>query len=94
MRITRILQCLADFELENLQIGWIEFLIEEIFLNQKLNGLEKSMTDYWVHTVRADEKRESLIKAIEKILTNDGHSRSASSSSDETSDITSKKEDF
>ncbi|CAF0766770.1 unnamed protein product [Brachionus calyciflorus] len=65
LRISRILKCLADFDLEEYQIEWIKFLIEESFVNQELSDLDRSITQFYVHTIKNDEKRHEIIKQIE-----------------------------
>ena len=65
LRISRILQCLGDMELEKYQVEFIKFLIQEIFVTKKLSDLDRSMCDFWVHTVKSDETRDELITKIE-----------------------------
>jgi hypothetical protein len=44
LRISRILQCLGDFDLEKYQIEWLKFLKDEIFVHKKLFELADSFT--------------------------------------------------
>jgi hypothetical protein len=70
LRITRILKCLGDMNLEKFQIGWIEFLVNEIFVDGELSVLDSSMANFWVHTIRNDVKRNEMINNIENLAIN------------------------
>merc|ERR1712127_479802 len=68
LRITRILKCLGDMHLELFQIGWIKFLIEEVFVTKELTTLDTSLVNFWVHTVKDDSTRNDLINKVEVII--------------------------
>jgi hypothetical protein len=69
LRIARILQCLGDFELHDLQLGWINFFIKEVFGGKKrLISCGDSLTAYWVQAIKTDSDRERAIKQIEDLL--------------------------
>lgn len=54
--------------MEKYQIGWLEFLIDEILVEKKLIRLAESLTKFWIHTVRDDTKRERLIQKIMSVI--------------------------
>ncbi|RNA21718.1 dentin sialophospho -like isoform X1 [Brachionus plicatilis] len=66
LRLTRILNCLAEFELVDYQYAWIQFLIKEIYSEKKLGILERSMENFFVQTIKNDEKRNEFMKKIEE----------------------------
>ena len=68
------MQCLGDFEMEDYQIGWLEFLMSEIFIEKKLNDLAESFTLYWIHTIKSDEKRKQFIDQVINIIDTDSSS--------------------
>ncbi len=57
-------------ELEKYQIGWISFLINEIFIDGILMNLDTSMANFWVHTIKDDVIRSELIEKIETMAIN------------------------
>jgi hypothetical protein len=71
LRITRILKCLSDFKLEDLQIKWLEFLIQEVFVEKKLLDLASSLTRFWIHTIKDNGKRIEIIGYVEQLLKQD-----------------------
>jgi hypothetical protein len=68
LRITRILKCLGEFEFHLQQKGFLQFLIDEIFIEKKLERLADSMTRFWIHSLKNDDVREELIEKIELLL--------------------------
>eukprot|EP01080_Neovahlkampfia_damariscottae_P001458 gene1458-12077_t len=60
LRITRILKCLGMCGLEHLKLGWLKFLIQEVFYYQTLDSASGSLLEYWLPTLR---KRSELIEA-------------------------------
>ena len=68
LRITRILKCLGDVNLENYQIAWLKYLAEEIFVHRKLLPLATSLTQYWIHTIKDDAVRNATIDELERII--------------------------
>ena len=71
MRITRILKCLGEFDMDIYQIGFLEFLIHETFETFELFQLAPSLTRFWIHTIKDDSKRENIIEKCQKLILND-----------------------
>lgn len=69
LRITRILKCLGDFDMEEHQIAFLQFLLQEIFETQELKSLRKSYCSFWVHTIKNDRKRDLLLENVKKAIT-------------------------
>lgn len=70
LRISRILKCLGDFDMEAYQLSWLRFLLDEIFVEKKLIELADSFTRYWIHTVKDDVKRDSLKQEVKNLIIN------------------------
>ena len=68
LRIARILQCLGDFELNDYQYEFIKFLSDEVFKEKKLISCDDSLTRYWVHTIKDENKRNDAISYIETLI--------------------------
>jgi hypothetical protein len=58
------LECLADFDLDIFQIGFLHFLEKEIFTLGTLYQLHVPFVQWWVHTIRDDEMREMIKNRI------------------------------
>ena len=69
LQITRILKCLGEFRLDLFQIGFINFMLEEVFETKLLEVLGDSLTRYWIHTVKDDYKRKKLIERAKYLIT-------------------------
>lgn len=67
MRITRILKCLAEFELEPYQLALIKYLIQEICVVKELEELVEPLYKYWVHTIKDDRERKDVISYLEDL---------------------------
>jgi hypothetical protein len=68
LRITRVLKCLGEFGFEHLKRPWIEFMINEIFVEGSLSNCKDSCKDYWVPVMRDDEERARLIAQIHEFM--------------------------
>lgn len=68
------MQCLGDFEMEEFQLDWLRFLMNEIFIEKKLYELAESFTLYWIHTIKSDEKRKQFIDKLINIISPDSSS--------------------
>jgi hypothetical protein len=54
--------------MDNYQFKFLEFLIDEIFESMELHSLAPSLTKYWIHTIKNDEKRNFLINKTKKLI--------------------------
>lgn len=61
LRITRILKCLGEFGLESWKKYFIDYMIEEVWVNRLLPNCASSLRYYWVETLRNDEERYVFI---------------------------------
>lgn len=68
LRITRILICLGEFNMEVYQLGFINFLSKEIFESQELEQLANSFAGFWVHTIMDDTTRKNMILNTEELI--------------------------
>jgi len=68
LRITRILKCLGDFEMESYQIKFLEFILMEIFHEKTLTKLRESFCAFWIYTIKDDAKRGDMIDKVESAL--------------------------
>lgn len=68
MRITRILKSLGELGFEHLKYPLVEFLLKQVLKERTLSGLQESLLDYWVHTLRSDNDRRFLLCVAEAVL--------------------------
>jgi len=66
LRITRILKCLGEFELENYQKHFLLHFIDEIWVKKELSNCDNSCKNFWVGTVKNDTLRNQLEQDIMK----------------------------
>ena len=64
------MKCFGEFEMDTFQIKFLEFLIYEIFDSMELNSLAFSLTKYWIHTVKNNDKRNEIIEKTKKLIAN------------------------
>jgi len=62
LRITRILKCLGEMDLEFVKLAWLEFFAKEIYVTKALRNCGRSFADYWVGTIYDDAQRASFTK--------------------------------
>merc|ERR1719169_133286 len=64
LRISRILKCLGEFDLEGHKINWLRALEREVLETRALARCEHSYVTYWVGTIYDDNvRREFLARA-------------------------------
>jgi len=66
LRITRILKCLGEFELENYQKHFLLHFIDEIWVKKELSNCDNSCKNFWVGTIKNDTLRNQLEQDILK----------------------------
>jgi len=66
LRITRILKCLGEFELENYQKNFLNHFIDEIWVKNELTNCENSCRYFWIGTIKNDTVRKELEEKITK----------------------------
>jgi len=57
LRITRILKCLGEMDLEHYKRAFCEHILKEIYENGQLRNCLQSCTRYWVPVIRNDKDR-------------------------------------
>ncbi|XP_065902215.1 opioid growth factor receptor-like protein 1 isoform X2 [Dysidea avara] len=67
LRITRILKCLGEMEYEHLKSPFIQFVLNEIIVEQTLYNCLQSCIDYWLQVIRDDKERETLLNSAEEL---------------------------
>lgn len=60
LRITRILKCLGEFNLQAYQAPFVKFILSEIFENGDLKNTLKSCVGYWGKVIRDLEDRKAV----------------------------------
>jgi hypothetical protein len=70
LRITRILKCLGLCGLEHLKLGWIKFLIQEVFYYYTLDSASESILEYWLPTLRIKSELIEAEKLVQQITGN------------------------
>ena len=68
LRITRILKCLGEFDLEHFQAPFCEFVLSEIFENGELKNTLKSCLSYWGKVIKNSEVRKSFYKLADDFV--------------------------
>ena len=64
------MKCLGEFDLELFQLGFINFMLLEVFETKILEALGDGLTRYWIHTIKSDDERRSLIERAKYLITN------------------------
>jgi hypothetical protein len=64
------MKCLGEFDLELFQLGFINFMLGEVFETKTLQALGDGLTRYWIHTIKNDEERRKVIDRAKYLLTN------------------------
>jgi hypothetical protein len=64
LRITRVIKCLGEVGLEHLVGPWMDFMINEVFVEETLSNCKDSCANYWVPVLRNDAERERLLAKI------------------------------
>ncbi|XP_036915931.1 opioid growth factor receptor isoform X2 [Sturnira hondurensis] len=62
LRITRILKSLGELGLERYQAPLVHFFLEETLVHRQLPGVQQSVLDYFVFTVRCRRQRRALLR--------------------------------
>ena len=60
LRITRILKCLGEFEMEDHKVRFIEFMLKHAIKTGRLRNVLRSCMCYWVEVLRNDTERERM----------------------------------
>ncbi|XP_006821062.1 uncharacterized protein LOC102805320 [Saccoglossus kowalevskii] len=66
LRITRILKSLGEFRYEHLQAPFVQFVLKEVYKNDRLTNCLNSCVQYWIHTIKDDGKRTELLEYVHK----------------------------
>lgn len=66
LRITRMLKCLGELGYEHLKYPFVEFVLKEIFENGQLYNALDAAENYWLETIKDDQKRTKLKSFVEK----------------------------
>jgi len=66
LRITRILKCLGEMGFEHLKLPFLEFLVQEVYVNKELRNVKSSLGNYWSGTLRDDDQRAAFLAKIEE----------------------------
>ncbi|TRY53925.1 hypothetical protein DNTS_033806 [Danionella cerebrum] len=62
LRITRILKSLGELGFEHLQAPLVRFFLEETLVRKTLNGVKRSVLDYFLFAVRDKRERRKLLR--------------------------------
>ncbi|WAR01824.1 OGRL1-like protein [Mya arenaria] len=68
LRITRILKCLGEFDLEHLKANFVKFVLYEGMVEGTLSNLIDSCVKYWIGVLKIDEDRDGMFDYYEKLL--------------------------
>ena len=60
LRITRILKCLGEFDLEKYKVPFVRFCLREAIEERTLANTLHSALTYWTEVVRDDQERREL----------------------------------
>jgi len=66
LRITRILKCLGEVELEHFKLHFVEHILKEIYENKELLNCHESCVKYWAAVLRKEEERNLIEELIDK----------------------------
>lgn len=72
LRITRVLKCLGEFNLEHLKKPWLQIMMKETFKEHTLANCRNSFRDYWIPMLRDDIERAELEAQIKEYMPDDG----------------------
>ncbi|XP_071795841.1 opioid growth factor receptor-like protein 1 [Asterias amurensis] len=61
MRITRMLKSLGELGQEHLKAPFLTFILQEVIKTRTLINAQKSCLNYWIHTIRDEKKRQSVL---------------------------------
>ena len=68
LRLTRILKCLGELELEHYKSPLIRTLLHEAIIEGKLRNTLSSCVNYWIPVVRDDKERQKLMKLADELV--------------------------
>ena len=68
LRITRILKCLGEFELEHLKAPFVRHLLHEAIIERTLGNTLNSCMNYWVMVLKNDEERKKVVSYAEELV--------------------------
>jgi len=87
LRITRILKCLGEIDLEHFKIHFVTHILKETYENKQLVNCHESCVKYWVPILRNEADKEQVKKLIDDYeeARPTRHNRSASTSDDDES---------
>ncbi|EIN12649.1 hypothetical protein PUNSTDRAFT_61019 [Punctularia strigosozonata HHB-11173 SS5] len=73
LRISRILKCLSEMDLEHLNAGFLLHVLNEQSENGELNSgsIQSSMDRWWANCLRNENERAWIKRAIQKVRTDD-----------------------
>jgi hypothetical protein len=54
--------------MELYQVGFLEFLLEEVFETKELAVLGDSLTRYWIYTIKDDTERTILLETATDLI--------------------------
>ena len=54
--------------MELYQVGFLEFLLEEVFETKELAVLGYSLTRYWIYTIKDDTERTILLETATDLI--------------------------
>lgn len=66
LRITRILKCLGEMDMEKYQAPFLAHMLNEMFVNKKLMNCRQSCEKYWIPTLRDEKMRKLLLNVYNK----------------------------
>ncbi|KAJ8496544.1 hypothetical protein ONZ45_g12405 [Pleurotus djamor] len=74
LRISRILKCLSEFGLENLNAGFLLHVLNEQSQHGELNtpSIRSSMDRWWANCLRNGEERKWISEAISRVRSSSG----------------------
>ena len=72
LRITRILKCLGEVGFEHFKMPWIEFFMDEVYVQRELPNCSTSLKDYWMKTLRSPEQRAQVAQLRDKLIAEHG----------------------
>ena len=67
LRITRMLKSLGELGQERLKAPIVRALAREVLKTKRLKKLERSLTNFWIATLRDDDEREALEQFVQQM---------------------------
>eukprot|EP00301_Raphidiophrys_heterophryoidea_P006192 c12517_g1_i2.p1 GENE.c12517_g1_i2~~c12517_g1_i2.p1 ORF type:complete len:219 (+),score=39.44 c12517_g1_i2:635-1291(+) len=64
LRISRILKCLGEMNLEHLKAPWIKFLTQEVLEHRTIPNAEDSLVRFWISTLRNETQRTEALNLV------------------------------